>query len=75
MDLQKHLSRGDLIKVMTLGHRSLKCRSEHQLEELVQDLKDLFHFENAFLIQTNIIDVLSQPVPNFDLLNFPPVSG
>lgn len=69
-NLLNHLSRNDLVELMSLSHQSLSCRDYHDLKSLVLKLKNILYFENAVCAQGNVLELLHNvEAPNIDVFN------
>lgn len=57
--LAKYISQNDLIKLLTISHRSMSCTTQEELSQLVLDLRELFSFENAVCAHAKIPDAFT----------------
>jgi len=67
LELKQHLSKHDLVKLMTLSYRSMACNDFDELNAMVIDLKELFPYENAVCVQADMRALLRSDRQNLDM--------
>lgn len=67
MELNNHFSKRDLVKLMSLSHRSLTCRDIAEFKSLLVDLKELFYYENAMCAQADIRAIIRSDQKNLNM--------
>lgn len=68
-EFYRHLSKRDLCEILDLTCKTLNCTDHDTFKKNVLDLKDIFPFESAVCAYGNIETLLSQKVPQMNLLD------
>jgi DNA-binding CsgD family transcriptional regulator len=65
MEYLKHLSKHDLISMLTICDEARKVRNPHQLENCLQKLKSMILFDGALIVYIDNDDIANRRPPNY----------